>query len=129
MADYIVLRASYVYGTGSLIVTAVSGSGGSPAVAINTPISQVLDQLTDEGYLIDYSGSDSSGTTYSLRRAESYPIEFIEDLLGQSVVIETNAGTVTGTLTLVGTDVVQVLEPTGDIVLIPLNSINSVYTT
>ncbi|CAM4411639.1 YuzF family protein [Paenibacillus alkaliterrae] len=45
--------------------------------------------------------------------------------LNTPIVIETDAGTISGTLIEVGIDYVAVLEPTGAIVLIPITKINS----
>jgi hypothetical protein len=44
---------------------------------------------------------------------------------GTTLTIETDAGTITGTLTEVGTDYVAIQEPTGALVLIPITEINS----
>jgi prefoldin subunit 5 len=45
--------------------------------------------------------------------------------LNTSIVIETDAGAISGTLIEVGTDYVAVLEPSGAIVIIPISEINS----
>ncbi|RCW46445.1 uncharacterized protein DUF2642 [Paenibacillus prosopidis] len=45
--------------------------------------------------------------------------------LNTSIVVETDAGAISGTLIEVGTDYVAILEPTGAIVLVPLTDINT----
>ncbi|MDQ0060246.1 hypothetical protein [Paenibacillus harenae] len=45
---------------------------------------------------------------------------------GTTATIETNAGSISGTIVAVGIDFVQILEPTGDIVLIPISSITAI---
>ncbi|MGF9915100.1 hypothetical protein ABEX47_08930 [Paenibacillus ehimensis] len=50
----------------------------------------------------------------------------LQGRIGTTVSIESNAGAISGTLTAVGEDFAQILEPTGDIVLIPLANVTSV---
>ncbi|XOK63755.1 hypothetical protein ACJ7K1_11805 [Paenibacillus elgii] len=50
----------------------------------------------------------------------------LQGRVGTTVSIESNAGSISGTLTAVGDDFAQIQEPTGDIVLIPLANVNSV---
>ncbi|WP_139074758.1 hypothetical protein [Paenibacillus elgii] len=50
----------------------------------------------------------------------------LQGRVGTTVSIESNAGSISGTLTAVGDDFAQIQEPTGDIDLIPLANINSV---
>jgi prefoldin subunit 5 len=58
------------------------------------------------------------------------PIQSVRALLqariGTTATIETDAGSISGTVLAVGIDFVQILEPTGDIVLIPLSSITTI---
>ncbi|WP_442603219.1 hypothetical protein [Paenibacillus sp. KN14-4R] len=49
-----------------------------------------------------------------------------ESRYGTSTTITTGGGTVSGTVIATGTDFVQILEPTGDIVIIPFANITSV---
>lgn len=46
--------------------------------------------------------------------------------IGTTATIETNAGSISGTVLAVGIDFVQILEPTGDIVIIPISSITTI---
>ncbi|MCR8644686.1 hypothetical protein NV379_18695 [Paenibacillus sp. N1-5-1-14] len=46
--------------------------------------------------------------------------------MGTQIVIATDGGTVSGTVNTLGTNYVQILEPTGDIVLTPFNNVISV---
>lgn len=50
-------------------------------------------------------------------------IAFLESLLDQTVNVTVEAGVITGVLSLVGTDFILVVEPSGDEVLIPIRSI------
>ncbi len=45
---------------------------------------------------------------------------------GQTVTIATSGGSITGTVTVVGTNAVELIESTGDIVVIPYAKINAV---
>ncbi|WP_028561726.1 DUF2642 domain-containing protein [Paenibacillus pinihumi] len=54
-------------------------------------------------------------------------IEYFKGKIGQTVTVETPAGTVSGVVLIVGTDVIQFQEPTGDIVLVLASQINAVY--
>ncbi|WP_274650661.1 DUF2642 domain-containing protein [Paenibacillus humicola] len=56
--------------------------------------------------------------TQSLRDA-------LNSRISTAIIIETDAGTITGTLTEVGNDYVAITEPSGAIVLIPVAEINS----
>lgn len=51
---------------------------------------------------------------------------FLLSRIGSTVTVETIAGAVTGQVVLVGDDFVQILEPSGANVLIPLVNINAV---
>lgn len=51
--------------------------------------------------------------------------EVLLSRLNTPIVVETDAGAISGTLIEVGTDYAAILEPTGAIVLIPLSEINS----
>lgn len=50
-----------------------------------------------------------------------------ESLLGQVATVGTPSGSITGEVTGVGIDYVQITESNGDIVLIPFTSVNAVY--
>jgi hypothetical protein len=53
-------------------------------------------------------------------------IQLLTSLINTTVTIETDAGTVNGLLQLVGIDVIQILEASGNIVLIPITSITAI---
>jgi len=53
-------------------------------------------------------------------------IEQLQSRIGTVVTLETDAGTITGTLTFVGSDFAQILEPTGSIALVRVQSINAI---
>lgn len=52
--------------------------------------------------------------------------EFLQGRIGTTVTVETDAGGISGTVVALGTDYVQILEPSGNTVLVPLQSINTV---
>lgn len=51
---------------------------------------------------------------------------FFQQFVGRSVTFQTSVGNFFGTVTLVGTDFVQVREPSGDTLLIPFCSVEAV---
>ncbi|MGY3716339.1 hypothetical protein ACWE42_12550 [Sutcliffiella cohnii] len=52
--------------------------------------------------------------------------QFFLNNVGQTVTFTTTIGTVTGTVQTVGTDAVVILEPTGNILIIPFRSVLAV---
>lgn len=82
-------------------------------------------------------GRDVAGTivaSYRLYSATVTPaptalpsqlIDLFESQLGQTVAVTTNGGVISGTVTAVGTDYVQITESNGDIVLIPFDAITA----
>ena len=52
--------------------------------------------------------------------------QFLSNRTGSSAIVDTNAGAVSGTVLAVGSDYVEMLEPNGTIVLIPLMKVVSV---
>ncbi|WP_337099860.1 hypothetical protein [Paenibacillus sp. YIM B09110] len=50
----------------------------------------------------------------------------LEAKIGAVASIETNAGNISGTVVAVGIDFVHILEPTGDIILLPISSITAI---
>ncbi|MGF7035636.1 hypothetical protein J2T17_006669 [Paenibacillus mucilaginosus] len=128
MAEYVVMRCDFVPLNGIIVVTAYSGSAGAPSIALGTDAAVALQILDNSGFEIQDATSDANGYSYTLYTGDQVtPPPYLVDRIGESVTIETDAGTITGVLQLVGTDVIQVLEPTGDILLIPIPSINAVY--
>ncbi|WP_426448067.1 hypothetical protein ACP26L_27095 [Paenibacillus sp. S-38] len=128
MAEYVVMRCNFVYLNSLIVVTAYSGTAGAPNIPIGTEVAAALQLLDNSGFEIQNSTADAQGYSYTLYTEEQPDVPpYLEDKIGDTVTIETNAGTVTGVLQMVGSNVVQVLEPTGDILLIPISSINAIY--
>lgn len=50
----------------------------------------------------------------------------LESRIGAVASIETDAGSISGTIVTVGIDYVHILEPTSDIVLLPISSITAI---
>lgn len=79
--------------------------------------------------LVDYDGNGNVTTYFMIREAVvagCNPIIAVEGRINTQITIQTAAGTLSGTLILIGSNVVEILEPSGDILLIPTSSIESV---
>ncbi|KPV55242.1 hypothetical protein QJ48_34225 [Paenibacillus sp. A3] len=70
--------------------------------------------------------ADLQGEVESLYATSRAVRTVLQGRVGTTVSLDTNAGSISGTLTVVGDDFAQIQEPTGDIVLIPLANVNSV---
>jgi hypothetical protein len=130
MADIILMRCDCDYTKNLIYVSCVNGSAGTPFPQLYSRAVDALAYLMEVGFSIRYESADPSGFNYTLIRETIPPvnpiIELLESLVNTVVSIETDAGTVSGLLLLVGTDVIELREASGDIVLIPIASINAV---
>jgi len=129
MADFVILQGGVVAANGSIIVTSVDGSSGAPTVSINRSLALTLEELSNQGFQILFAEAAPQGIIYTLTRAAAAnnPGDFFRENMGEAVTVETDAGTITGTVQFVGTDFVELLEPGGDVVLVPFASINASY--
>ncbi|MCZ8518561.1 MULTISPECIES: DUF2642 domain-containing protein [Paenibacillus] len=128
MPEYVIMRCGYVHLNGLIVVTAYSATSGAPAIALGAPAAAALQSLANSGFEIQDSSADAQGYSYTLYTEDQPSVPpFLEDKIGETITVETDAGTVSGVLQFVGPDVIQVLETTGDILLIPIPSINAVY--
>ncbi|MDF2722044.1 MAG: hypothetical protein K0Q59_1719 [Paenibacillus sp.] len=130
MAEFILLRCSKVNVNGDIVVSAFSASSADAPVSINTPAADALRQLTGSGYALYGFSADSSGFSYTLTKGDDLPADIRELLLeriGETVALETSAGTVSGVVVQVGVDVVELRESTGDTLLVPLASVQTVF--
>jgi hypothetical protein len=91
--------------------------------------------LLGQGYTLSYQSADDDGVTMTFYRdtgptppppPDDSLIQALRARLNTTVTISTNAGDITGVLNLVGTDVIRIVEPTGNIVLIPISQINGI---
>ncbi|GEM_PF-7121339 len=132
MADIVLLRCSNNFARNTCPVTLATSSPGTPVIPLGSEMAAALKLLLDNGFTIRSSEGDNLGFSYTLVR-ESAPaqpglIEYFEQRIGQTVTVETNGGTVSGVVILVGTDVVQLHEPTGDLLLVLLDQVNAAYS-
>jgi hypothetical protein len=129
MADIFLLRGDNMYSKNRCPVTVASGSLSAPVIPLGTELSAALELLINAGFEIRHADSDPIGFGYTLVRASTPPdpTEFLESLLGEQITVETDAGAVSGILTFVGSDVIQLEEATGDTVLVPISAIVAVY--
>lgn len=130
MTDFIVLncRIRWIGPGREIIVLASSSSVNAPTVHIGAQISDILSTLNDQGFKIVFSGTNLLGPTYTLEREESTdPLAYYRSRLDTNITVETAAGSVTGLLVFVGSDVIQLEESTGDTVLVPIVNIIAAY--
>lgn len=132
MADIVLLRCENNYARNQCPVLISTSSPGAVQIPLGTELAAALKLLLEAGYTIRSSDGDPSGFSYTLIR-DTIPgppgmFEFFEQRIGQTITIETNGGTVSGVILLVGTDVVQLQEPTGDLLLVLFDQINAAYS-
>lgn len=129
MAQYVLLRCSIVSLNGDIVVSAYSASANDITVGINDSAAAAMQSLTDNGYVLTGYDADPLGFSYTFTRDGYQPSgirELLLERLGQTVALETSAGTVSGVVLQVGIDVVELREASGDILLVPLASILTV---
>ncbi|MNN46497.1 hypothetical protein D3C81_1608790 [compost metagenome] len=131
MADIIVLRGSYNNLVGGIPVTSISNYGDTTEEDLyGQDIASCISYLLGEGLTLQFQSADSSGYTATFIRPDTVPqspiVTLLQSRVGTVVTLLTDAGAVTGTLLPLGTDVAQLLEESGDIVLVPFAQINGV---
>jgi hypothetical protein len=131
MADIIVLRGSYNNLVGGILVTSISNNGYTTNEELyGKDIASCIAYLLEEGLTLEFQSADSNGHTVMFTRSEPVPpnpiIALLQSRISTVVTLITDGGSVTGILILLGTDVAQLLEESGDIVLVPIAQINGV---
>ncbi len=129
MADIFLLRGDNRYSKNGCSVSIASGSANAPVIQLGTEMTAALELLINAGFEIRYADADPVGFSYTLVRASAPPdpIDYFKGRLGEQITVETDAGAVSGILTFVGSDVIQLEEATGDTVLVPISAIIAVY--
>ncbi|MBA2938480.1 hypothetical protein HZF08_09165 [Paenibacillus sp. CGMCC 1.16610] len=128
--DVIVIVAGNSYATMRAVINCFDATLDFPGLEVGAKLTPVLASLMEAGFsVVDFTGNGNV-TTYFMVREQAVtscnPLTAVEGRLNTQVTIQTGAGTESGTLILVGPDVVEILEPSGDILLIPASSIESV---
>jgi len=131
MADIIILRGSYNHLVGGIPVTTISKFGNTIGEDFRgQEMATAISRLIEEGLTLQFHSSDSSGYTVVFIRSDSVPqsptATLLQSRVNTVVTLLTDAGPVTGTLLSLGTDVAQLQEESGDILLIPFTQINGV---
>ncbi|MNI40880.1 hypothetical protein D3C73_951170 [compost metagenome] len=131
MADIIVLRGSYNNLAGGILVTGISTNGNATDEELyGKDIASCISYLLEEGLTLDFQSSDPTGYTATFIRSEPVPqnpvITILQSRINTMVTLITDAGSVTGILTLLGTDVAQLQEASGDVALVPIAQIKGV---
>ena len=128
MPDIIVLYSKNHCWSGRSKVSIISKAGNVPDIPYGSPLATALRLLLGSGFVIISSDGNSRGFSYTLVRGNhtSGPADYLKGRIGEVLTVETTAGTVSGTLTFVGRDFIELVEPTEDIVLIPITSIVTV---
>jgi len=130
MADVYLLRGDNVYSKNRCPVSYAGGSANAPVIQLGTELTVALELLMNAGFEIRYESADPTGFSYTLIRVSAPPpdpTDYFKERLGEQLTVESDAGAVSGQLTFVGTDVIQLEEATGDIVLVPISAIVAVY--
>lgn len=128
--DVVTIISGNSYSTNGCIINCFDATMDFPGLVLGARLTPVLAALMEAGFtLVDYDGNGNV-TTYFLVRDQAVagcnPLAAVEGRLNTQVTIQTGAGTESGTLIVIGTNVIEILEPSGDILLIPENSIETV---
>ncbi|RTE10029.1 hypothetical protein [Paenibacillus whitsoniae] len=129
--DIVVIIAGNSYATRCAVINCYDATMEFPGLEVGAKLTPVLASLMEAGFHVrDYEGN-SNVTTYFLIRGSAddggcHPLAALDGRLNTQVTIQTSAGTVSGLVLLIGSDVVELLEPSGDILLIPAHSIQTV---
>jgi hypothetical protein len=134
MAELVVLRALYI--RQKVRVRYVSGNfvGMDKERLYIGNIAKAASYLINEhNFTLRSEDSDEDGVTMIFYRETTTPptsgnpiVPILEARLYSNVTILTDAGDISGTLTIIGEDFVQVTEDSGNVVLIPIDEINGV---
>ncbi|BFT75027.1 hypothetical protein [Paenibacillus sp. P36] len=128
--EIVLIIAGNSYSTQRAVINLYDATLDFPGLAIGAKLTPVLASLMEAGFtLVDFDGNGNVTTYFLVREqvtAGCNPLTAVEGRLNTQVTIQTGAGTESGTLILVGSDVIEILEPSGDILLIPASSIESV---
>ncbi|NOV04257.1 hypothetical protein [Paenibacillus planticolens] len=130
MLDMVVIIAGNSYATNKAVINCFDATMDFPGLEVGARVTPVLAALMQAGFtLVDFDGNDNV-TTYFLIKEESSasctPLNAVAGRLNTEVTVQTGAGTESGLLLLIGSNVIELLEPSGDILLIPASSIESV---
>ncbi|MFD2612388.1 hypothetical protein [Paenibacillus gansuensis] len=132
MAEVVVLRAKYL--NKKVRVRYVSGNFEGldlDRLRVGNIAKAAQYLINEQNFTILSDDSDEKGITMVFIRnapptAENPLIPVLQERLNTTITVLTDAGEVSGTLTLVGTDVIQITEPGGTVVLIPLSQVNGI---
>jgi hypothetical protein len=112
-----------------IYVAATSRSGSAPIVPLFSQASVAISDLLNQGFVLSATTGSTFGPCFTLIRTQSTsnPDQtFFAGKVGQTLTVHTGGGDVTGTVVLAGVDFVEIVENTGNIVMIPYTSIVSV---
>lgn len=129
MARFVLLRCSNSVLSGDIVVTSLSSSETEITVPIGTSAAQALQSLSELGLVVIGFAADPYGLSYTLSdpAQETPPIyELLLEQVGDTVTLDTGTDTVSGSVVQVGTDAVKLVEPSGEVLLVPFSSINAI---
>jgi|GEM_PF-6453786 len=126
MVDIVIIVAGNSYATQRAVINCFDATIDFPGLVEGARVTPVVAALMAEGFtLVSFDGSDSVTTYLFTRETVSDPLAALRARLNTAITVTTEVGTVSGLLVLVGSDVIEIIEPTGDIVLIPIFKIQS----
>ena len=128
MADSVVLACRTNMLNSGIYVAATSRSGSAPIVPLFSQASVAIADLLNQGFVLSATTGSTFGPCFTLIRTQSTNPDqaFFAGKIGQTLTVHTGGGDVTGTVVLAGVDFVEIIENTGNIVMIPYTSIESV---
>ncbi|MGG1518494.1 hypothetical protein ABE504_23955 [Paenibacillus oryzisoli] len=127
--DIVVIIAGNSYATQRAVINCFDATLVFPGLEVGAKLAPVLASLIEAGFYVRDFDGHSNVTTYILMRESTpgcHPLAALDGRLNTQVTIQTGAGTVSGLVLLIGSNVVELLEPSGDILLIPAYSIQTV---
>jgi chromosome segregation ATPase len=89
---------------------------------LSNETNQLQSQVSQLERQVNLITTELSTLVVPIQRARA----ILQARIGNITSIETDAGSISGTIVTVGIDYVHILEPTGDIILLPISSITAI---
>ncbi|MBD0381598.1 hypothetical protein [Paenibacillus sedimenti] len=129
MPDIVTIISGNSYSTNGCIINCFDATIDFPGLEIGARLTPVLASLMEAGFEVyDYDGNGNVTTFFLVRGTTPgcNPLRAVQGRLNNEITVTTGAGTVSGRLIFIGSNVIEIRESTGDLVLIPDSSIEAV---
>ncbi|UJF35783.1 hypothetical protein [Paenibacillus hexagrammi] len=128
MNDVIMIVAGVSYSSKSCVISCFDSTVDLPILQIGAHASQVIKELLNEGFEVYSTFGNGNSITYLLIREEEDPpsdgiLAGLVNRINTLITVFTAAGAESGTLTMIGTDFIELQGLNGDLILIPAVSI------